>query len=116
MSPRQTRQCKRGARRRRRKCWWGAGPAGGTPAAVDAGAAVAVGGRWMSTGAGGWGRDLGQSDLSEEAGGWPRSTAGSVAGAENEESSSRLAGRWSESGGTGGGLSRRSGQAVGASS
>lgn len=65
-------------RRRRRKWWWGAGPAGGTPAAVDvvADAVAAEGGRWMGTGAGGWGRGLGLSDLSEEAGGWPRSTAG----------------------------------------
>lgn len=73
MSPRQTWQCKRGARRRR-KWWWGAGPAGGTPVVVVA--AAAEGGRWMGIGAGGWGRALGLSDLPEEAGEWPRSTAG----------------------------------------
>lgn len=52
--------------------------AGSTPAAVVvvADAVAAEGGRWMGTGAGGWGWGLGLSDLSEEAGGRPRSIAG----------------------------------------
>lgn len=49
VSPRQTWQCKRGARKRR-KWSWGAGPAGGTPVVVLVD--DAEGGRWMSTGAG----------------------------------------------------------------
>lgn len=49
-------------------------PAGGTPVVVAAGAAE--GGRWTGTGAGDWGWALGLSDLSEEAGGWPRNTEG----------------------------------------
>lgn len=81
---------------------------------------AAEGGRWMRTGTGGWGRGLGQADLSGAAGGWPRSTAGLVADAESGESRSRLAGRLSEdgsgAGGTGEGPSRRLGQEAGASS
>lgn len=52
-------------------------PAGGTPVAVVVVVAgAAEGGRWMGTGAGGWGWALGLFDLSEEATEWPRNTVG----------------------------------------